>query len=86
MTRLNTLAEYYADPLVQLRVREYCGGTSRPARGVIDWVRICDTLVRIGFEGWIVLDLSCPPGSVAAHFAAAVRRARELFSTRGKAL
>lgn len=31
MARLNTLAEYYADPLVQLRIREYCGGRASHA-------------------------------------------------------
>lgn len=81
--------ELAGDRLIHVHANDHRGHGDEhlsPGEGVIDWVHIRDTLVRIGFEGWIVLELSCPPGSMAAHFAAAVRRARELFSTREQAI
>ncbi len=50
-----------------------------PGLGVIDWRHIRETLVRARFDGWIVLELACPPGPLDVYMSDAMRRARELF-------
>ena len=50
-----------------------------PGDGIIDWRHIRDTLDRVDFTGWIVLELSCPVGPLADFMGNAMRRARELF-------
>jgi sugar phosphate isomerase/epimerase len=51
-----------------------------PGDGVIDWFEIRRTLVEAGFSGWLMLELSCPPGDPAAYFKRAVQRTTELFA------
>lgn len=50
-----------------------------PGDGVIDWGHVRETLDHIGFDGWIVLELACPAGPLAAYFEAAMRRTRALL-------
>ncbi len=50
-----------------------------PGDGIIDWGHVRETLEAIGFDGWIVLELACPAGPLAAYFEAAMRRTRALL-------
>lgn len=50
-----------------------------PGDGSIDWRHIRETLVRVGFGGWIVLELSCPGGPLSDYIGNAMRRAEALF-------
>jgi sugar phosphate isomerase/epimerase len=50
-----------------------------PGEGLIDWRHIRGTLAAVGFDGWIVLELSCPTGPLSEFMAGALRRARTLF-------
>jgi sugar phosphate isomerase/epimerase len=51
-----------------------------PGEGIIDWPHIRNTLVQVGFDGWIVLELSCPTGPLRDYMGNAMRRAQDLFS------
>jgi sugar phosphate isomerase/epimerase len=55
-----------------------------PGDGRIDWGHIRRTLERVGFDGWIVLELSCPGQPIAEHVGRALRRAGELLAPSGK--
>jgi sugar phosphate isomerase/epimerase len=50
-----------------------------PGEGSIDWRRIRETLEGVGFDGWIVLELSCPAGPLSAYVGDAMRQARSLL-------
>lgn len=50
-----------------------------PGEGLIDWKHIRGTLAAVGFDGWIVLELSCPTGPLSEFISGALRRARALF-------
>lgn len=50
-----------------------------PGEGVVDWGHVSGTLAAAGFDGWIVLELSCPTGPLSDFMAGALRRARALF-------
>lgn len=50
-----------------------------PGEGVTDWKHIRETLVGMNFDGWIVLELSCPAGPLSEYMGGALRRARALF-------
>jgi sugar phosphate isomerase/epimerase len=50
-----------------------------PGEGDIDWRHIRDTLRRISFDGWVMLELACPRGPVAGYVAHAMTRAVELL-------
>jgi sugar phosphate isomerase/epimerase len=44
-----------------------------PGDGSINWLEIAGGLEQIGFDGWIMLELSCPNGSsLESHFAHAM--------------
>jgi len=49
-----------------------------PGDGVIDWRHIADSLVRIRFQGWIVLELACPAAQAPDYFSRALRQFRGL--------
>jgi sugar phosphate isomerase/epimerase len=50
-----------------------------PGEGVLDWAAIGRDLQRDGFEGWIMLELRCPEGSLADYFGRAISRMRLLL-------
>lgn len=50
-----------------------------PGDGVIDWTHIRTTLAAVGFDGWIVLELSCRAGPLGEFLTGALRRARSVF-------
>ena len=50
-----------------------------PGEGVINWRHIRRTLQQVGFDGWIVLELTCPIESVPRYIADAMHRAQELL-------
>ncbi|MGC4084283.1 MAG: sugar phosphate isomerase/epimerase family protein [Vicinamibacterales bacterium] len=50
-----------------------------PGDGAIDWTHVRGTLDAVGFDGWVVLELSCPNGPLADFVTAALRRARAAF-------
>ena len=52
-----------------------------PGQGSIDWGRVRASLERIGFDGWMVLELACPCPSdaVSRYLEHALRQTRELF-------
>jgi sugar phosphate isomerase/epimerase len=52
-----------------------------PGEGTIDWQEVRRGLESIKFDGWIVLELSCPPGAVATYFANALKQTRKLLSS-----
>ncbi len=56
-----------------------------PGDGITDWAHIRDTLSAVGFDGWIVLELSCPGGPLSEFMAGALRRARVLFGATDQA-
>jgi sugar phosphate isomerase/epimerase len=51
-----------------------------PGDGSIDWPHIHETLTRVGFDGWIVLELSCPGGPLSDYIGGAMRRLRDLLT------
>ena len=51
-----------------------------PGEGNIDWTHIRATLARIDFDGWIVLELSCPAGPIPEYIGNAMQRAHALFT------
>jgi sugar phosphate isomerase/epimerase len=51
-----------------------------PGDGSIDWRDIKDGLQQAGFDGWIMLELGCPAGPLADHFARALEQAERLLS------
>ena len=74
--------ELSGDRLVHVHANDHRGQFDDhlpPGDGIIDWRHIRDTLMQVGFNGWVVLELTCPAGSLAAHFAQALRRANELL-------
>lgn len=50
-----------------------------PGEGIIDWSHIRETLAQLAFDGWIVLELACPPGPLPDYMRGALARARTLF-------
>jgi sugar phosphate isomerase/epimerase len=50
-----------------------------PGDGIIDWPHIRETLERLAFKDYIVLELSCPTGPLSEYMGRAMTRARELF-------
>jgi sugar phosphate isomerase/epimerase len=50
-----------------------------PGDGRIDWPEIASTLRSAEFNGWLMLELKCPHGDLAAYFKRAVENARRLF-------
>ena len=42
-----------------------------PGDGILDWRAIGRDLLDVQFDGWIMLELQCPAGSVQQHFARA---------------
>ena len=74
--------EVVSDRLVHLHVNDHRGHYDDhlpPGDGTIDWQEVRTGLESIGFDGWIVLELSCPPGPVDAYFANALRQTRALL-------
>lgn len=51
-----------------------------PGDGIIDWAHIASTLARVGYHGWIMLELKCGAVSHAEHFSRAWRQATRLLS------
>jgi sugar phosphate isomerase/epimerase len=52
-----------------------------PGDGSIDWCEISDGLKRVGFQGWIMLELSCPDGrALQAQFSRAMAQAEGLLA------
>jgi sugar phosphate isomerase/epimerase len=51
-----------------------------PGDGAIDWRHIRDSLVHVEFEGWIVLELSCPSAPLSEYIRSAMRRAGDLLA------
>jgi sugar phosphate isomerase/epimerase len=47
-----------------------------PGDGILDWTAIGRDLQELGFEGWIMLELRCPPGSIADYLARALMQLR----------
>ena len=50
-----------------------------PGDGVLDWQAIGRDLQDVHFDGWIMLELRCPTGSISDHFARALARLRTLL-------
>jgi sugar phosphate isomerase/epimerase len=79
----NRFMELVSDRLVHLHANDHRGSRDDhlpPGEGIIDWRNVRDALERVGFDGWIVLELTCPPGPLGAYFDQAVRRTRELLA------
>jgi sugar phosphate isomerase/epimerase len=51
-----------------------------PGDGVIDWPDVVQSLKAASYDGWLMLELSCPPRDRSAYLSRAVERARALFS------
>jgi sugar phosphate isomerase/epimerase len=70
------------DRLVHVHANDHHGHFDEhlpPGDGITDWKHIRDTLVSIGFDGWIVLELSCPSGPLSEFMAGALHRTQVLF-------
>jgi sugar phosphate isomerase/epimerase len=50
-----------------------------PGDGRIDWPDVAASLRDVHYDGWLMLELACPPVDRAAYFARAVAQARRLF-------
>jgi sugar phosphate isomerase/epimerase len=74
--------EVAGDRLIHVHANDHRGQHDDhlpPGEGTIDWEDIQRGLESIGFDGWIVLELACPPGSLAAHFETAMQHTRALL-------
>jgi sugar phosphate isomerase/epimerase len=49
-----------------------------PGDGSLDWRHIGDSLRRIGFDGWLMLELRCPDEPLQEYFGRAAERLRAL--------
>jgi len=49
-----------------------------PGEGRLDWRHIADSLRRVAFTEWAMLELRCPGGALAEYFARAAGRLRAL--------
>jgi sugar phosphate isomerase/epimerase len=70
--------------LVHLHANDHHGRADdhlTPGDGVVDWRHIRETLVAVGFDGWVVLELACPVGPLSEYMSGAMRRAQTLFET-----
>jgi sugar phosphate isomerase/epimerase len=50
-----------------------------PGDGTLDWNAIGRDLQEAQFDGWIMLELRCPAGSISEHLARALRQLRTLL-------
>lgn len=50
-----------------------------PGEGIIDWAHIRDTLCQVKFDGWMVLELSCPAGPLSEYMRGAIQRLTALL-------
>lgn len=63
-----------ADRLVHIHANDHRGQFGDhlpPGDGIIDWRKIVADLRRVEYRGWIILELNCPNGPLAAHLARA---------------
>ncbi len=51
-----------------------------PGDGVVNWDEVTRTLRAVHFDGWIMLELHCPPNDPAAYFRRAFEQARRIFN------
>lgn len=51
-----------------------------PGDGVIDWVDVANSLVETNYDGWLMLEVSCPSIDRPAQVTRAVENARTIFS------
>jgi sugar phosphate isomerase/epimerase len=75
--------ELASDRLVHLHANDHRGHHDDhlpPGEGTVDWERVRRDLESIRFDGWIVLELSCPPDDVSSYFANALARTRALLN------
>ena len=75
--------EVASDRLVHVHANDHRGHHDDhlpPGDGTIDWEEVRRDLERIHFDGWIVLELSCPPGAIAGYFANALTQTRALLN------
>jgi len=75
--------EVASDRLVHVHANDHRGHRDDhlpPGEGTIDWQQVRDGLESIGFDGWIVLETSCPPDAVASYFANAMSQTRALLN------
>lgn len=81
--RWDRFIEVAGDRLMHVRANDNRGRFDEhlpPGDGTIDWAHIRATLARIDFDGWIVLELACPAGSIADFIGNAMQRAHALFT------
>lgn len=74
--------ELVGDRLVHVHANDHRGQFDDhlpPGEGIIDWRHVRETLLRVGFDGWIVLELACPTGPMVTYFSGALHRVQELF-------
>jgi sugar phosphate isomerase/epimerase len=50
-----------------------------PGDGILDWKAIGRDLQEVRFDGWIMLELQCPTGSITEHLARALAQLRMLL-------
>jgi sugar phosphate isomerase/epimerase len=50
-----------------------------PGDGVIDWRQIREGLAGLSYDGWIMLELSCPSGPLAPYFSRALEQLERLL-------
>ena len=75
--------ELAGDRLVHVHVNDNRGQFDDhlpPGEGTIDWRHIRETLEQVGFDGWIVLELSCPTGPLSDYLRNAMDAAGRCFS------
>jgi sugar phosphate isomerase/epimerase len=68
--------------LNHVHANDHCGQFDDhlpPGDGTIDWKEIGDGLRDASFEGWIMLELSCPSDSLTSQFGRALRQLEDLL-------
>jgi sugar phosphate isomerase/epimerase len=76
------MMELVGDRVVHVHANDHRGhGDDHlvPGDGIIDWARVRKTLEEVHYEGWIVLELTCPADSLASYMRGALERAGRLF-------
>ena len=76
-------ADLVGDRLVHVHANDNRGQFDEhlpPGEGAIDWRHVRRTLERLGFDGWIVLELACPSDPFADAIRGAVARTQSALN------
>ena len=52
-----------------------------PGDGIINWADVANSLLEANYDGWLLLEITCPDGDRPTYLKRAVARAHQLFSS-----